>query len=147
MNFSQTLADVVTVRQRFSRSVHLQRDWQIQTGADALNGYHLTPCAHELLQIIAGAQSRPADRALTVVGPYGAGKSAFCVFLAGLISGGKAESRVLRERDPALARALGGDARRLLAVPLVGSRAPLAPALVSGLRDALQKEAPAIAET
>ena len=84
-SFPQTLADVVAVRRRFSRSVHLERDWKAQNHqARSATDYHLTPSAYELLKIIAGGWERPSDRALTVVGPYGAGKSAFCVFLAGL---------------------------------------------------------------
>ena len=147
----QTLADMVAVRRRFARSVHLERDWHSHltgpTDQDASVGYHLTPCAYELLKIVDGARARPADRALTVVGPYGAGKSAFCVFLAGLVSGGAAEQRVLSERDPALAQSLGDPSKRLIPVPVVGSRAPLAAALVSGLRDALQTQAPDVART
>ena len=145
----QNLADVVAVRRRFSRSVHLERDWHWHstnaTAEDASVGYHLTPCAYELLKIVAGARARPHDRALTIVGPYGAGKSAFCVFLAGLASGGAAEQRVLSERDSALAQSLGDQTKRLIPVPVVGSRAPLGVALVSGLRDALQTQAPELA--
>lgn len=129
----RALAEVVSVRRRFARSVHLTRDWAARTGA----GYHLTPCAYELLKIISGAWERPADRALTVVGPYGTGKSAFSVFLSGLVSGGKDEMHILNERDPALAKTLGSAQRRLLPVVVVGSREPLARALVKGLSLAL----------
>lgn len=141
----QTLADLVMVRRRFARSAHLQRDWQPQEGADDQTGYHLTPCAHELLAIVDGARERPADRALTIVGPYGAGKSAFCVFLAGLVSGGESESRLLGRYDAPLAQSLGADARRLIPVPIVGSRAPLGAPLVNGLKESLQAQAPVVA--
>jgi hypothetical protein len=138
---TRTLADVVAVRRRFSRSVHLERDWEARTEQPrATSGYHLTPSAYELLKIIAGAWERSSDRALTVVGPYGAGKSAFCVFLSGLVSGGKDECQILRERDVTLAKTLSSPKRRLLPIPVVGSREPLARALVKGLLHALETE-------
>ena len=128
------LADVVAVRRRFSRSVHIERDFQTRTSA----GYHLTPSAYDLLKTIAGAWERPSDRAMTVVGPYGAGKSAFCVFLAGLAAGGADEMKALRERDKSLAKKLGAADRHLLPILTVGSREPLARALVSALVKALE---------
>lgn len=144
------LAELVGVRRRFARSVHLERDFELRGGSFAATmpppslppsgttGYHLTPSALELLRVLDGAWKRPVDRALTVVGPYGAGKSAFCVFLSGLVSGGIEEAGLLRERDPALALSLGANKHRLLPVRVVGSREPLAKALVRGLRQTLE---------
>ena len=132
------LSDMVQVRPRYSRSVHLARDWK-KGAAEAANLYHLTPSALELLRAFAHAWERPADRAITVVGPYGAGKSAFGVFLAGLVCGGKNEIAALRAHDAALAKTLGAPKRRLLPVPVVGAREPLAGALIKSLRAAMRE--------
>lgn len=150
---SSPLANFVSVRPRFARSAHLDRDWHAQLHAPVAytsanspidvasdQDYHLTPSAYDLLKIIDGAHARPADRALTLVGPYGAGKSAFCVFLSGLVSGGTQETPLLEQRDPVLAQSLGAPDRRLVPVPVVGSREPLAPALINGLLTALEAQ-------
>ena len=128
------LSDVVRVRARYTRSVHLQRD----AAADNTDGYRVTPSAFHLLEAFAGAWQRPADRALTLVGPYGAGKSAFAVFLAGVVAGGESETQLLRESNPQLCELLSAPNRRLLPVPIVGARAPLGRALIEGLRAAIE---------
>lgn len=70
------LSDVVSVRPRFGRSTHLERDF-----AHAGNemGYHLTPSVYEVLKAVAQAWDTPVERAMTLIGPYGAGKSALGV--------------------------------------------------------------------
>ncbi len=138
------LSDLVQVRSRFARSVHLQRDWELRTPQNAAAGYYVTASALDLLRAIERAWDKPADRAMSVSGLYGSGKSAACVFLAGLVSGGQAERDLLRQHDPALADALGSEGRRLLPVPLVGAREPLARALARGLEHALQSAPEAI---
>ena len=81
---STSLVNLVEVGRRFQRSVNLDRD----TGSpDALNGYVVTPAVRRALsQITGGLGDAAGDRAWTLVGPYGSGKSAFAVFLADLLS-------------------------------------------------------------
>ena len=81
---SASLVNLVEVGRRFRRSVNLARD----TGSpDALDGYVVTPAVRRALsQITDGLADAAGDRAWSLVGPYGSGKSAFAVFLADLLS-------------------------------------------------------------
>jgi predicted NACHT family NTPase len=76
------LSQLISVRGRFVRSVHIERDYH----QPSVNGYQLTQCAVSVLEALQTAFDKPAERALTIVGPYGAGKSAFCVHLARLFT-------------------------------------------------------------
>ena len=81
-----SLASLVEVERRFRRSVNLDRD---AGSTDALGGYVVTPAVRRALsQITEGLDDEAGDRAWSLVGPYGSGKSAFAVFLADLLSGG-----------------------------------------------------------
>ena len=97
---SAGLVNRVEVARRFRRSVNLDRDAGYP---DALDGYVVTPAARRALSQIAGGLADTAgDRAWSLVGPYGSGKSAFAVFLADLLSGsgapgGNAARRLLDE--------------------------------------------------
>ena len=54
---------------------------------DALDGYLVTPAVcRALAQVANGLDDEDGDRAWSLVGPYGSGKSAFAVFLADLLS-------------------------------------------------------------
>jgi hypothetical protein len=131
-----TLSDHISIRGRFIRSVHLERDYRDASGGD----YHLTESACQVLGVVTGALANPTDRAMTLIGPYGAGKSAFCLYLAQLLA---AESRnrmaSVLEGVKAGGNGQPHPAPRLLPVLLVGARQPLAPALVTGLMRDLQK--------
>ncbi len=125
---TRTLSTIVSVRPRFGRSVHLERD--LATGS-ATNGYFLTTSALEALHGVLRAHATPADRALSLIGPYGAGKSAFAAFLARLVSEPTFRKRAKVPTDvPA--------APQLLPVPIVGSRTAIGPALLTALRHALE---------
>lgn len=65
---------------RFLRSVNVERD---HADGDALSGYLLTSGGTRVLQRIT---SESAGRAWTLTGPYGTGKSAFCVFALQLLA-------------------------------------------------------------
>jgi len=73
------LSEMVGVRSRFLRSVNLERDF----GTDApLDGYVPTPGALAALARIGGGVRTASERAWSVTGPYGTGKSAFALLLA-----------------------------------------------------------------
>jgi len=135
------LHELVSVRARYSRSVHLARDWKSGVWAD----YHLTLSALEMLRVLQGTWNRPADRALTLVGPYGSGKSAFALFLAALFGGDAPSHALLRAHDADLADFFARPQNRLFPVALVGSRQSLAPALGRGLVEALSAQFPDLA--
>lgn len=130
---SLPLASLVSVRERYARSVHLERDAP-NAFADQ---FHLTESARKLLESLVQGVRSPADRALTVVGPYGAGKSACCLFAAQLLGGSIEAMRKLREGAPELADALRARSVRLVPIPIVGARQALGKALISGLLRAL----------
>ena len=117
---SGNLANLVEVERRFRRSVNLDRD---AGSTDALDGYVLTPAIRRALsQITDGLDDADGDRAWSLVGPYGSGKSAFAVFLADLLSGSGSPE--------------GDAARSLLDGPdeIAGTRQPLFPALLTAER-------------
>jgi hypothetical protein len=115
MSEAATLARFVHLRSRFVRSVHVERDFL----TTSISEYLLTESGASAFQVIEEAIEHPAQRALSISGPYGAGKSAFCVHLA----------RTASEAG------LAG--MRLHPVLVVGSRRPLAAALVEGLQASL----------
>lgn len=126
----------VTVQGQFRRSVHLERDFYSEEPHD---GYIVTAKARELLGRVAGSLAVPvAQRAWSVTGPYGGGKSAFALFLAGLLRGDAGAAGRLSGADPDLARRVDDVVRGpFCPVLVVGSREPLVPALLRGLAAAL----------
>ena len=117
---SANLASLVEVERRFRRSVNLDRD---AGSTDALDGYVVTPAiGRALSQITDGLDDAGGDRAWSLVGPYGSGKSAFAVFLADLLSGSGSPE--------------GDAARSLLGGPdeIATPQLPLCPALLTAER-------------
>ncbi len=130
------LDQVVTVSPRFTRSIALVRDFD---RPDALEGYVLTPTGRGILaRLVEALRDESAARAWSLTGPYGAGKSAFALFVAQLL-GGTGEAR--RQARRLLTGVDPGAAERLFAAGSVlarnGSR--LFPVLVSGTREPLEK--------
>ncbi len=127
---------------RFFRSIRLERDFG---DAGALEGYTVTPQVRQVLaRLEAGIRADGTERAFTLTGPYGSGKSAFALFLARLLEapGGQRNPAVglLREADrpqaERFAEALPGG---LVPVVLTLRRAPLALALKEGLLEAARR--------
>ena len=141
------LSDFVTPRARYARSVHLERDGAAfsyaPTNADAAPRFHFTPSIREALAALALALQTPSERAIQLIGPYGAGKSAFAVFLADLLQKSESAHQLLRVHDAELAAQFAIE-RPFLVVKIVGARAALAPALLGALQNALEQNAPAI---
>lgn len=118
-----TIASRVAVRRRYVRSVDLARDVD---DPEALDGYVVNPSVRDAAaRILAGLSPQSRQRAFRIVGPYGAGKSAFGVFLA----------QLLRERSqgPA-AMLLSQTTRNHTDIP------PWRPMIVSGRRVSFAKE-------
>ena len=82
MMADRSIASRLAIRRRYVRSVNLARD---ADDPDALDGYVVTPSVRDAaVRLVAGLSSHSRQRAFRVVGPYGAGKSAFGVFVAQL---------------------------------------------------------------
>ena len=126
---ARRLAELVEVRGRFHRSVHLARDWDSGFESE----FFATPALLAIAeQILGELDSRQGTRAWTVTGPYGAGKSAFALFLARLLASaqpGNAAARALR-------RQYLKDAPPLLPLLIQAERAPLAPAIAAAVAGA-----------
>jgi len=121
------LADYVAVESAFARSVHAEADF----AAEARPEYHITPCAREALRAASIALEVSSERAMTLIGPYGAGKSAFCVFLARVLSGDRLSVGASLDMNALPEKAL-------VPILIVGSRRPLGNVLVSGLMRGLE---------
>jgi len=138
---AKLLADCVEVKGRFRRSVHLEKDF-IEA---SLNGeYIVTPTAREALRRLAeGMGKGHPNRAWTITGPYGVGKSAFAVFLTRLFctagKEGQQARRQLENADPQLAGQLGeiglfGTASKgFLPVLATARRTPASKCLAEGI--------------
>ncbi len=128
------LVNVVEVERRFRRSVNLDRD----TGSpDALDGYVVTPAVRRALaQVTDGVDDAAGDRAWSLVGPYGSGKSAFAVFLADLLSpnGSEGAARSLLDGSAEITP----PRRPLYPALLTAERAPLDTLLLKSLRSTVE---------
>jgi len=141
-----TLKDYFGLRQRFRRSVDLERDIYRR---DALDGYILTPLGKATTKRILEALRRDGTtRALTLTGPYGAGKSAFALFVASLL--GNMAANGTKEAIDLLGRSERELANRLRAlhrngplgfcrITISGTRSPLMPAICRAARQAIQE--------
>ena len=137
------LASLVEVERRFRRSVNLDRD---AGSTDALDGYVVTPAVRRALsQIVEGLDDEAGDRAWSLVGPYGSGKSAFAVFLADLLSGdgspGGDAARSLLDGSAGLATQQSlfpAMQRSLFPSLLTAERAPLDTLLLKSLRSTVE---------
>lgn len=138
--------DFVGLEARFQRSVHLERDAEVD---DCLSGYLLTPLGRRLLgRMTAGLQAANPTRAWSITGPFGSGKSAFAVFAAQALGPDRLkESRIareiLREADPGLYEKisqLGGGGPDLVPVLATGDQRPLEAILISALCRAVKAQ-------
>lgn len=122
---------------RFVRSVNAERDHR---DGDALAGYLLTAGGRRVLQRLSAGVGENGSGAWTLTGPYGTGKSAFCVFAVQLLAPpgypGHARARaVARQSSSPASDAIPAKAGRgLWPVVITGSREPLAVALLRGLK-------------
>ena len=143
-NTSVPLTELASVRQRFLRSVNLERDFY---SPDPLAGYVPTPAAFAALERIAEGIGNPSARAYSLTGAYGTGKSAFALFAAKTLAVGIIGDSELRERarhtSPLLDTMLfREDAAGFWPVLVTGAREPLSHALVRGLIQSLDNLPP-----
>lgn len=93
----------MSIARRFLRSVNLSRDSKSDVG---LAGYIITASAREALSRIGlGLAKTRNDRAFTLTGPYGSGKSSFALFLFQLLQYRDGDAwKMLFETDIKLAK-------------------------------------------
>ena len=112
------------------------------------SGYLVTSGIRSVLPRLGLArQTSSANRAFTITGPYGTGKSATSLFSARVLAppefpGAAAAQRLLHKADPELAAAVLGTSKKavpgLLPVAVTGSREPLVTAILRGVEAALE---------
>ena len=130
---------------RYYRSVRIDNDIY---DIDNLRGYILTNhVLHLLGRIEEGLTSEVGERAWTLTGPYGSGKSAFALFLANLLSATNYDEsnyayELLKSKDSILANYLAKEinGRGLFPIALTLRRAPLAQSILEGLLYVLQRQ-------
>lgn len=128
----------------FRRSAHIERDWPERlTTADFI----FTTCARtSLKRLLAGLALSSTQRAWTLTGPYGTGKSSFCLFAATLLSpGGYGQVKQARHQVALADKAIGqflqsefGASKGLVPILVTGSREPLQAAISRALAKLLR---------
>lgn len=81
------------------RSINIERDG---SNTDILNDFQVTPMVLHLLSRLADGMEGEGVQAWSLTGPYGTGKSSFCVFLLFLLSGEDAARKTCLEKIQAL---------------------------------------------
>jgi len=128
------VADVLQIRNRFMRSIHLERDF----GDGALQDYIVTPQTKAtLVRLVQGLAVQSRQRAWRITGDYGTGKSSFALALAQLLSD-RHQHLPLPLRQAIDFRQLGTGRPRLLPVLVTGSREPIVVAVLRAIKHALE---------
>jgi hypothetical protein len=127
---------------RYTRSIHLLRDFANEYVG--VRAYQATPLVLQTTErIISGLQPDSTARAWSLIGPYGAGKSAFGVFLAHYLRSdatGRRELLAEHSTECVPTRPLY-DAPQLLPVLVSGNNSSLRHAVLGGLHQALDAQA------
>jgi hypothetical protein len=129
----------VRVKAQFQRSVRLDVDFD---RPDALSGYILQPSARGALDTIARHLATTQQRAFTLTGPYGGGKSSLVLAVSVLAGGESAGRRIAKEvlhiePDSDASHVFAGR-KRWLVLPVVGRRE----SVLTAIGDAIDRIAP-----
>jgi hypothetical protein len=140
------LSRCIHLQRAFSRSINLARDSET---LDPIHHYQPTSRALEALrQILPGLSPEGGQRALALIGPYGAGKSAFGLFLGALLGARDSTARqvahsVLKRADAELAEQIHSRvaaSRGFLRVQINGLPDSLSRQLLLALAAAVERE-------
>lgn len=148
MTKRRSLAEELEVRVQFARSVNVERD----SGTEVVERYVPTARALDLLgRVVDALWSPAANRAWSVVGPYGSGKSSFTVFLDSLLGPGRdahhqTAAATLRGVDQELANRLEAVRTRhqatdrgFVRLSVTADREPVTSTLSRGIRVGLRR--------
>lgn len=133
------------VGERFHRSVNVAADYLSRRTFD---DYIITSLSkHVLSRVSHGLRENSRARAWSITGPYGAGKSAFALFMAQVLGYPTSDDArtLLASKDPELLDSLYDNLAGLreggyLIVPMVGSREPISWTLLHGLVESLSAQ-------
>jgi hypothetical protein len=135
-----SLAEFISIKTSYTRSINLERD---ADGKDAIESYIPTSRAlRTITRAVDSLQDGKAQRAWSLVGPYGSGKSSFALFLSHLLGNKKAEqtkiaNKVLAQADPTLAKSIKKSNGEYLSVLITGSPEPLTKKLLSSILESV----------
>jgi len=132
MSSSIRIQCVLQPSQRFSRSVHLERDFQDST---ALDQYVVTQRVEQLCRRFASAFGEGStERAWRITGDYGTGKSCFALALARL-------SDPKSKKVPPQLNKLVKPLKEAEALPVLitGAREPISAAIIRGIQTTLSR--------
>lgn len=141
------ILDYVSVAPRFLRSVNLANDWR---RVESFAGYIVTPnVALALDRLCNGLSDSTGQRAFTLTGSYGTGKSAFAVYLCQLLGRddknvAKASSLLSNGHQDLLkkfekVRARVKRSKGFLPIAVTARRRPIAQLLLEGLSQAVSE--------
>ncbi len=140
------MLDVISISSRFTRSVHIHHDFRDLR--HRLDGYVVTPLVQQTtIRILRGLHPENRERAFSIIGPFGAGKSAFALFLAHFLQRDVRSRHLLLSSLHADRNAFPVDVPSLLAVTVPGNNTSLRYAIVQALVDALKRSRIRIPET
>src|SRR5437764_1316965 len=122
----------------FRRSINLERD---HASRETQPAFVMTACTRRsLYRIFEGIHSVSGSRAWTITGPYGTGKSSFCLFLSQVLSR-QPVGKLLDGTDVGLTDKINaslGSRKRLVPVIVTGCREPLAHAVLKAFSATLK---------
>lgn len=137
------LRDFVDVNRRYARSAHIEHD--LESWLRDGSGYILTPLACMSLERILNGLRTGGQRAWSIIGPYGSGKSSFSLAMAQLLSSDSAAIQAdLAAKSPSawgLLQEVRQRHGRLVPIFVTCSRDPLVPALGRGIMATLDSAA------
>ena len=129
------MADLFQIRDRFMRSVHLERDFN---DSSALRGYIVTTQTKiNLDRLTLSLAPNSGQRAWRITGDYGSGKSSFALVLAHLLSG-RRQNLPEQLKHIVDFRKLGVLKPQLVPVLVTGARCAIAASLLHSLRRSLE---------
>jgi len=132
------MLDLISISSRFTRSVHIHHDFRDLR--HRLDGYVVTPLVQQTtIRILRSLHSENRERAFSIIGPFGAGKSAFALFLAHFLQRNVQSRHLLLSSLHADRNAFPVDVPSLLAVTVPGNNTSLRYAVVHALLDALKR--------
>lgn len=134
----KSLVELIRVNTNYTRAINIERDSE---QAAQVRPYVVTARASKTLERIAGTlKCEDTPRAWALIGPYGAGKSAFGLFLSNLLgnpdsAGARYASRCLKSTDTQLYFAFQRQrrGRGFCCITLTGSPEPLANSLLRAM--------------
>ena len=128
------LSDLIKPENRFARSTNIEFDYR---DPDTTPDYKFTPKALNLLEDVLDTRlGIRRDRAWTIVGPYGSGKSIFCLLILQLLSGARSS---WVERSLAQLQLTSPDLARRVDEEITSGESAYLPVIVQGSRSSFDR--------